>query len=174
MTQSAACHSAQCLAGDPASPAKNGIQNRVWTTFLQGITGSTMGRFMSPDPMGGHLEDPQTLNRYAYARNNPTSLTDPMGLDSYLSCAQTKDNASTCQQQQVGTDKNGNAQMAAVQGTSDKNGNFTATQIGNDANGNLVRYRNFRAIWGKARKNCKYLDRNSLFAHSLTLRTYVK
>jgi hypothetical protein len=88
--------------------------------------------------MGGHLEDSQTLNRYAYARNNPTSLTDPMGLDSYLSCTQTKDNASTCQQQQVGTDKNGNAQMAAVQGTSDKNGNFTATQIGNDANGNLV------------------------------------
>lgn len=45
---------------------------------------SSMGRFMSPDPMGGHLEDPQTLNRYAYARNNPTSLTDPTGLDSYL------------------------------------------------------------------------------------------
>jgi RHS repeat-associated protein len=43
---------------------------------------SSMGRFMSPDPMGGHLEDPQTLNRYAYARNNPTSLTDPTGLDS--------------------------------------------------------------------------------------------
>ena len=99
--------------------------------------GSTMGRFMSPDPMGGHLEDPQTLNRYAYARNNPTSLTDPTGLDSYLSCTQTKDNASTCQSQTVGYDKNGNAQTATVQGVTGDNG-FTATKIGNDENGNLV------------------------------------
>jgi RHS repeat-associated protein len=43
--------------------------------------GSNMGRFMSPDPLGGHMEDPQTLNRYVYVRNNPTSLTDPTGLD---------------------------------------------------------------------------------------------
>ena len=28
-----------------------------------------MGRFMSPDPVGGHYEDPQTLNRYAYVTN---------------------------------------------------------------------------------------------------------
>jgi RHS repeat-associated protein len=99
---------------------------------------SSMGRFMSPDPMGGHLEDPQTLNRYAYARNNPTSLTDPTGLDSYLSCTQTKDNASTCQSQTVGYDKNGNAQTATVQGVTNADKSFTATQIGNDANGNLV------------------------------------
>jgi hypothetical protein len=35
-------------------------------------------------------------------------------------------------------DKDGNAQTALVQGTSDKDGNFTATQIGNDKDGNLV------------------------------------
>lgn len=98
---------------------------------------SSMGRWMTPDPMGGHVEDPQTLNRYAYARNNPTSLTDPTGLDFYLSCQHTDSNGSTCQQMQVGTDKNGNAQMAWVQGQTGDNG-FTATQIGNDANGNLV------------------------------------
>ncbi len=98
---------------------------------------SAMGRWMTPDPMGGHVEDPQTLNRYAYARNNPTSLTDPTGLDFYLSCQHTDNNGSTCQQMQVGTDKNGNAQMAWVQGATGDNG-FTATQIGNDANGNLV------------------------------------
>src|ERR1051326_4454664 len=45
---------------------------------------SSMGRFMSADPMGGHLEDPQTLNRYSYVRNNPLNLTDPTGLDFYL------------------------------------------------------------------------------------------
>jgi RHS repeat-associated protein len=98
---------------------------------------SSMGRFMSPDPMGGHLEDPQTLNRYVYVRNNPLSLTDPTGLDFYLQCTQTKDNSSTCQSQQIGTDNQGKAVMATVQGVSGDNG-FTATRVGNDANGGLV------------------------------------
>jgi RHS repeat-associated protein len=75
--------------------------------------GSNMGRFMSPDPLGGHLEDPQTLNRYVYVRNNPLNLTDPTGLDFYLTC---KEQSSTCQSQTVGYDKNGNAQTALVQG----------------------------------------------------------
>jgi RHS repeat-associated protein len=42
--------------------------------------GSSMGRFMSPDPMGGHPEDPQTLNKYSYVANNPLIRTDPTGL----------------------------------------------------------------------------------------------
>lgn len=42
------------------------------------------GRWPSPDPSGlgaFHLADPQTLNRYAYVRNTPTSMIDPFGLD---------------------------------------------------------------------------------------------
>lgn len=42
--------------------------------------GSTVGRFVSPDPLSGAVEDPSTLNKYAYARDNPLSLTDPTGL----------------------------------------------------------------------------------------------
>ena len=42
--------------------------------------GSSMGRFMSPDPMGGDLTNPQSLNRYAYVLNNPLRFTDPTGL----------------------------------------------------------------------------------------------
>ena len=42
---------------------------------------SSLGRFMSADPMLGHLGDPQSLNKYAYVENNPATLTDPTGLD---------------------------------------------------------------------------------------------
>jgi len=42
------------------------------------------GRWLSPDPMGwgsASLENPQSLNRYAYAMNSPLSNVDPNGLD---------------------------------------------------------------------------------------------
>ena len=99
---------------------------------------SSLGRFMTPDPMGGHQEDPQTLNKYAYVRNNPTTLTDPTGLDSYLQCQQA---SSTCASQTVGRDKDGNAQTALVQGVTNSDKSFTATLIGNanpDGSGGLV------------------------------------
>src|SRR5208283_2012543 len=40
------------------------------------------GRWISPDPAGIAAADPtlpQSWNRYAYVRGNPTSLTDPLG-----------------------------------------------------------------------------------------------
>ena len=45
---------------------------------------STMGRFMTPDPGNiriKHLLDPQGLNRYPYARDNPLRYVDPDGKD---------------------------------------------------------------------------------------------
>jgi RHS repeat-associated protein len=39
-----------------------------------------LGRWLSPDPLGGDIANPQSLNRYAYVMNNPTSLIDPLGL----------------------------------------------------------------------------------------------
>jgi RHS repeat-associated protein len=39
-----------------------------------------IGRWHSPDPLGGDVTNPQSLNRYAYVLNNPMSLTDPLGL----------------------------------------------------------------------------------------------
>ncbi|MGO9270723.1 MAG: RHS repeat-associated core domain-containing protein [Terriglobia bacterium] len=50
---------------------------------------SWQGRWLTPDPGGKNvvsLGDPQTWNMYAYARNNPTTLTDPSGLYT-LACA---------------------------------------------------------------------------------------
>jgi RHS repeat-associated protein len=43
---------------------------------------SSMGRFMSPDPLvfqATMLYDPQSFNLYSYVRNNPLLLTDPTG-----------------------------------------------------------------------------------------------
>ena len=44
---------------------------------------STEGRFLSPDPYGGSYDptNPQSLNRYEYALDNPLSNIDPSGLD---------------------------------------------------------------------------------------------
>lgn len=50
---------------------------------------SQYGRFMTPDPLGGSLADPQTLNKYAYVRNNPVTLTDPTGV--YICSDSTQD-----------------------------------------------------------------------------------
>jgi RHS repeat-associated protein len=43
---------------------------------------SSMGRFMSPDPLlnSGRPWAPQSWNRYAYAQNNPLNIVDPTGL----------------------------------------------------------------------------------------------
>src|ERR1039458_6805900 len=45
---------------------------------------SSMGRFMSPDPLGpwvADVSDPQSWNFYAYGRNNPLINIDPTGTD---------------------------------------------------------------------------------------------
>jgi RHS repeat-associated protein len=38
-----------------------------------------LGRFSSPDPLGGSSADPQSLNRYAYTLNDPIDFMDPSG-----------------------------------------------------------------------------------------------
>jgi RHS repeat-associated protein len=44
--------------------------------------GQAIGRFMQIDPKSGSLAEPQSLNRYTYASNNPVNLWDPSGLQS--------------------------------------------------------------------------------------------
>ena len=90
---------------------------------------SGIGRWMTPDREGGHLEDPQTLNKYVYARDNPTSLNDPSGRDFYLTCKHTDDNSDTCQQVQNGSNK------IWVQGTADANNKFNPTVISGGLSG---------------------------------------
>src|SRR5579875_449941 len=51
-------------------------------SFTARYYGSALGRFLSPDPAnaGADPTDPQSWNAYAYVRNNPLALVDPMGL----------------------------------------------------------------------------------------------
>ncbi len=94
--------------------------------FESRMYASSMGRFMSPDDFGGHLEDPQTLNKYSYVANNPLSRTDPSGHDFWKSCGTA---SATCGSQEIGKDKDGKGINHLVEGTTDKNGKFTSTVI---------------------------------------------
>ncbi len=40
----------------------------------------TIGRFTSVDPLAGSLANPQSLNRYSYAGDDPVNFSDPTGL----------------------------------------------------------------------------------------------
>ncbi len=73
--------------------------------------GNDYGRWFSPDPLGKgatKLDDPQTWNMYAYARNNPTTLTDPTGLNA---CG-------------TNDDKSCKVTVTITDRTRDKNGNY--------------------------------------------------
>jgi len=43
------------------------------------VMSNNLGRWHSPDPLGGDISNPQSLNRYAYVLNNPVNLTDHLG-----------------------------------------------------------------------------------------------
>jgi len=65
--------------------AESGLDN-----FGPRYFGSSMGRFMSPDPIyvaTPRLSDPQQWNLYSYARNNPLAITDSTGMDINLDCS---------------------------------------------------------------------------------------
>lgn len=72
--------------------AESGLDN-----FGARYNSSAIGRFTSPDPkqIGAHMLDPQTLNRYAYTRNNPLAYVDPDGRDLAKAWADVKTFASS-------------------------------------------------------------------------------
>jgi RHS repeat-associated protein len=110
--------------GDPSPNHFTGLERDAESGLdhtLNRQYGSNYGRWLSPDPIAGHVEDPQTLNRYVYARNNPETLTDPAGLDFYLSCQKSSD---TCQK-----DATGNLVQGEYVTDANNNRTFRATVI---------------------------------------------
>jgi RHS repeat-associated protein len=55
--------------------AESGLDHTLYRQYTCG-----QGRWLTPDRLGGSILNPQSLNRYAYALDNPTSLIDPLGL----------------------------------------------------------------------------------------------
>jgi RHS repeat-associated protein len=68
---------------DPSFTGQNQDTTSGLYDFLYREHDPYQSRWASPDPAGlaaANLADPQTFNRYAYVRNNPLALTDPLGL----------------------------------------------------------------------------------------------
>jgi RHS repeat-associated protein len=63
------------FAGMPYYDTTTSTNETMYRFYSQNL-----GRWFSPDPLGGDITNPQSLNRYAYVMNNPTTLTDPLGL----------------------------------------------------------------------------------------------
>jgi RHS repeat-associated protein len=120
---------------------------------------SQYGRWMIPDPAGMmavDLQNPQTLNRYAYVRNNPLSFTDPLGLDcAYLNNSGTdienRDQQSTSTEcgktggywvQGTLTDIKINADQGKVDLTGTNNGQDTTSASYQDTSANVGEYNN--------------------------------
>ena len=66
------------------------LNNRYYDTSL--------GRFASTDPLAG-LSNPQALNPFTYALNNPSTLTDPTGLGTGEKCGWVLGSDVTCDTQ---------------------------------------------------------------------------
>ncbi len=100
-----------------------------------------VGRFTTVDPVGGRLADPQTLNRYAYARNNPLRFVDPTGMyEIDAGCSNDK----RCSAEAARFE----GELRAAAGSKDATIAAAATAYGtlHDGNGVTVNFGNGRAV----------------------------
>jgi RHS repeat-associated protein len=65
-----------------------------YATFRYDV--NRLGRFASPDPLGGSPSDPRSVNRYAYVLNDPVNLVDPLGLAGEEVCIRVGDRPWIC------------------------------------------------------------------------------
>jgi RHS repeat-associated protein len=60
---------------------QEGSREALYQIMVARYYSSSLARFMAVDPLAGHLDRPQTLNRYTYTGNNPIAYVDPDGQD---------------------------------------------------------------------------------------------
>lgn len=69
--------------------------DRVRLIHMNGrVQDPILGAMISADPIIGFIDQPQTLNRYAYVANNPLTYTDPSGFT--MSCGSDSDMGANC------------------------------------------------------------------------------
>jgi RHS repeat-associated protein len=99
-----------------------------------------MGRWLSPDPSGvkaARLDDPQTWNMYAYARNTPVRYTDPTGLyvttcaDDDKKCQAQATNFENARQADLNSDDASVRAAAAAYGDPGDNSGVTVSFVSN-------------------------------------------
>ncbi len=81
MTRSVVCAARLCFSPSRSTGKERDAESGL-DYFGARYYGSSMGRWMSPDPSnwGVDFYYPQTWNHYSYVANNPLSNTDPNGL----------------------------------------------------------------------------------------------
>ncbi len=85
MTRSIVCAATVCFSQSRYTGKERDAESGL-DYFGARYYASTMGRFSSPDPSGLYYADPtnpQSLNLYSYALNNPLKNTDPTGMYCY-------------------------------------------------------------------------------------------
>jgi RHS repeat-associated protein len=99
--------------------------------------GSALGRFTSPDwsataePVPyATLDNPQSLNLYAYLRNNPLDGVDPDGHDSLHTCTGAEQGAGKCQAGDIAVQSNANKQVGLAEKAKTA-GSQALTAVGN-------------------------------------------
>jgi RHS repeat-associated protein len=109
--------------------SESGLDN-----FEARYLGSSLGRFMSPDPGEDsgfdHMGDPQAWNGYAYVRNSPTVKTDPDGTN-YSVCDTNGQNCADLTNDQF------NQYLQSIQGTNTTVNSAGQVQYTND-NGSVT------------------------------------
>src|SRR5579884_3161650 len=93
---------------------------------------SSLGRFMSPNPIGGRPAFPQSWNGYSYVLNNPLNAVDPLGLD----CVYLNNAGNGIES----VDQQSNAGECAQNGGAWANGTVNNVQFDPNSNGVLLGY----------------------------------
>ena len=96
----------------------------------------TTGRFISVDPLM-NTADPQSLLAYAYAGNNPTSMSDPTGL---MNDSLTSGGTGWVPDEEIDNEVPDGADTGSGSSTSSSNEGSSETTGGRSDRGNVVRY----------------------------------
>jgi RHS repeat-associated protein len=115
------CASAHCLSFFSQFPGKERDAETGLDYFGARYFSGAQGRFTSVDPIwvkADRMLDPQRLNLYSYARNNPLKFTDPTGMELQIgNCGPGQTTMSCFEMLKSGLEKGDRAFVSLIKGT---------------------------------------------------------